>query len=307
VFTKGILPKRSARRYQTGRSAPASGLQQSAFHFLPARAMDHPFDTACALTRAGSSRFSGAAPSAYWNMAGPFGGTTAATLLHAAMLEQGRAVEPVALTVNFCAALTPGAFSVTAREVRSGKSVRHVAVELQQGDTTMASASVVFAARRDTWAHQVARLPAVPPPDAVAPMDSQGRLAWLQRYEFRFVSGALRPQAQPYAAPEPAQSTLWVADVPRRPLDHLSLAALCDVFFVRVFQVRGTIVPAGTVTMTVHFHASAAEIAAQGPSPVLGVADANTFTRNFGDQTAQMWSRSGRLLATSTQLAWFKE
>jgi acyl-CoA thioesterase len=270
--------------------------------------MDHPFDTACALTREGAGRYSGAAPSAYWNMAGPFGGTTAAVLLRAAMLEQGAAVEPVALTVNFCAALTPGAFSVTAREVRSGKSVRHVAVELTQGDTTMASASVVFAARRDTWSHQIARMPEVPPAEAVPPMDAKGRLAWLQRYEFRFVRGALRPpQEQPFPTPESAHSTLWVADVPRRPLDHLSLTALCDVFFVRVFQVRGTFVPAGTVTMTVHFHASAAEIAAQGPLPVLGVADANTFGRNFGDQTAQMWSRDGRLLATSTQLAWFKE
>jgi len=92
-----------------------------------------------------------------------------------------------------------------------------------------------------------------------------------------------------------------------RALDHLSLAALADVFFMRVFQVRGTIVPAGTVTMTVHFHASAQELAAQGSAPVLGVADAQTFTRNFGDQLAQLWSQDGRLLATSTQLAWFKE
>ena len=72
-------------------------------------------------------------------------------------------------------------------------------------------------------------------------------------------------------------------------------------------QVRGTLVPAGTVTMTVHFHASASDIAAQGDAPVLGVADAQVFTRNFGDQSAQIWSRSGRLLATTTQLTWYKE
>ena len=59
--------------------------------------------------------------------------------------------------------------------------------------------------------------------------------------------------------------------------------------------------------MTVHFHAAAAEIAAQGSDPLLGVADAQTFTRNFGDQTAQLWSTHGRLLATSTQMAWFKD
>jgi hypothetical protein len=90
-------------------------------------------------------------------------------------------------------------------------------------------------------------------------------------------------------------------------LDFLSLAALCDVFFVRAFHVRGHMVPAGTVTMTVHFHASAAEVAAQGDAPVLGTVDAHTFARNFGDQIAQVWGRGGRLLATTTQMTWFKE
>lgn len=269
--------------------------------------MQHPLDTACALVREGEGRFSGRTSDAYWNMAGPFGGVTAAALLRAAMTDQPNGVEPVALTVNFCAPLVRGVFGLTARQARAGKSVRHVSVELQQGDRTAATASVVLASRRDTWSHQVAPMPEVPPPDAVAPMDSMRPLAWLQRYEFRFVSGALRPQAKPFAAPAAAQSTLWMADLPRRPLDHLSLTALCDVFFVRLFQVRGTIVPAGTVTMTVYFHASAQEIAAQGSEPVLGVADAQTFTRNFGDQVAQVWSRSGRLLATTTQMTWFKE
>lgn len=269
--------------------------------------MDHPFDAACALAATGSGRYGGHTSDAYWNMAGPFGGTTAAVLLRAALLEQPAGVEPVALTVNYCAALVRGAFTLTVREARSGKSVRHVSVELQQGDTTAATASVVLALRRDTWAHQVVAMPDVPAAQDVPVLDVSSRLPWLQRYEFRFVHGAIRPPAKAFDQPQSPHSTLWIADAPRRALDHLSLAALCDVFFVRVFQVRGTMVPAGTVTMTVHFHASANEIAAQGPSPVLGVADAQTFTRNFGDQTAQIWSSRGRLLATSTQLAWFKE
>jgi acyl-CoA thioesterase len=269
--------------------------------------MPHPFDTACALTRIGERRFSGSAPEAYWNMAGPFGGTTAAALLHAALLDQPEGVEPVALTVNYCAALAKGAFNIETRAARSGKSVRHVSVEMQQQDGIVATASVVFAQRRDTWAHQVATMPDLPPPDAVAPLRTDGRLPWLQRYEFRFVSGEWQPQAQTYSALHSAQSTVWLADQPRRALDYLSLAALCDVFFVRAFHVRGTLVPAGTVTMTVHFHASPSDLAAQGSEPVLGTADAHTFTRNFGDQIAQIWSSRGRLLATTTQMTWFKE
>jgi acyl-CoA thioesterase len=269
--------------------------------------MEHPFDTACALARCGDSRFSGTAPDAYWNMAGPFGGTTAALLLRGALFDQPNGVEPVALTVNYCAPLSKGAFTIDAQTVRSGKSVRHVSVQMEQHDAIVATASVVLALRRDTWSHQVVSMPEVPPPDAVEAMPTDGRLAWLQRYEFRFVRGEWRPQTQTYATLHSAHSTLWVADSPPRALDYLSLTALCDVFFVRAFHVRGTLVPAGTVTMTVHFHASAAEIAAQGPSPVLGTVDAHTFTRNFGDQIAQIWSSQGRLLATTTQMTWFKE
>lgn len=269
--------------------------------------MDHPFDTAVALTRAADGRFSGTAPDAYWNMAGPFGGTTAAVLLRAALFDQPDGVEPVALTVNYCAPLGKGAFMIDARVARSGKSVRHVSVQMQQGDGIVSTASVVLALRRDTWSHQVAAMPDVPPPDAVAAMPTDGRLPWLQRYEFRFVRGEWLPQKETYPTPRSAHSTLWMADRPRRALDFLSLAALCDVFFVRAFHVRGTLVPAGTVTMTVHFHASAAEVAAQGDAPVLGTVDAHTFTRNFGDQIAQIWSSQGRLLATTTQMTWFRE
>jgi acyl-CoA thioesterase len=269
--------------------------------------MEHPFDTACALARAGDGRFIGHAPEAYWNMAGPFGGTTAAVLLRAALFDQPGGVEPVALTVNYCAALSKGAFTIDSSIARSGKSVRHVSVQMQQGDDIVATATVVLALRRDTWSHQVSAMPDVPPPAAVAPMPTDGRLPWLQRYEFRFVRGEWRPQTQTYLTLQSAHSTLWVVDSPPRALDFLSLAALCDVFFVRAFHVRGTLVPAGTVTMTVHFHASTAEIAAQGDAPVLGTVDAHTFTRNFGDQIAQIWSTQGRLLATTTQMTWFKE
>lgn len=58
--------------------------------------------------------------------------------------------------------------------------------------------------------------------------------------------------------------------------------------------------------MTTHFHVSAAELAEDGATEVLGVADARTFHRSYGDQTAELWSPSGRLLATTTQMFYFK-
>jgi acyl-CoA thioesterase len=39
---------------------------------------------------------------------------------------------------------------------------------------------------------------------------------------------------------------------------------------------------------------------------VLAVADARIFHQSYGDQTGELWSPQGRLLATTTQIAYFK-
>jgi hypothetical protein len=69
--------------------------------------------------------------------------------------------------------------------------------------------------------------------------------------------------------------------------------------------VRGELLPFGTVSLTTYFHA-AADLAAEDIGRVLGVADANIFHKSFGDQTGALWSPNGRLLATTTQIAYFK-
>ncbi len=282
---------------------------------------------------------------AYWNMNGPFGGLTAALLLKAGMRLFTPGMEPVALTVNFCAPMAPGPLALQGRVVRAGKSVAHHAMELlavdgQGGQQVVASATLVGALRGHTFHHQVARMPQVPPPGQLLPYTADPRFAWLQAYEFHFAEGELAmgdsaaapgaPAAAaaaaarsepatavvPSADAEPwrlpgvlgsAASRLWVRDQPARPLDHLSLAALCDVFFLRIFHLRRRLALAGTVTLTAHFHASADELARQGAQPLLGVADAARVARNFSDQSAQLWGADGTLLATSTQMAWFKE
>ncbi len=65
-------------------------------------------------------------------MVGPFGGTTAATALRAILLHPALLGEPVALTVNYAAAMAEGPFSVTARPVRTNRSTQHWTVELSQ-------------------------------------------------------------------------------------------------------------------------------------------------------------------------------
>lgn len=268
----------------------------------------HPFDRATALEATGAGAFAGRTSEDYWNFTGPFGGVTAATLLRAATEHPRRAGTPLALTVNFCAPVAKGDFAIAVREIKTNRSTQHWYVELSQPEAGIAAtATVVFAERRQSLEHRPLQPPRVPAPETLTPLPMQGMMAWLQRYEFRFALNMPQRLGQtPNAEPASALSHVWVNDAPSRPLDFLSLTALADTFFGRIFHVLGALVPIGTVSMTTYFHGDADELAAHGSGPLLGAADAKVFNKGYSDQTVDLWSRPGRLLATSHQVVYFR-
>ena len=78
------------------------------------------------------------------------------------------------------------------------------------------------------------------------------------------------------------------------------------MFFPRIWRRRATLVPIGTVSMTVYFHADAALLAATGTGYLLGQAQAQAFRNGYFDQTAQLWNEAGDLLATTHQVVYYK-
>jgi hypothetical protein len=58
--------------------------------------------------------------------------------------------------------------------------------------------------------------------------------------------------------------------------------------------------------MTTYFHAGSQHLEALGGDFILGAAHASRFDRGFFDQSAQLWSRHGALLASTYQLVYFK-
>jgi hypothetical protein len=65
-------------------------------------------------------------------------------------------------------------------------------------------------------------------------------------------------------------------------------------------------VPFGTVSLTTYFHTAVKDLAAEDTTRVLAVADGKIFNRSYADQNGELWSPNGRLLATTTQIAYFK-
>jgi acyl-CoA thioesterase len=241
----------------------------------------------------------------YWAFIGPFGGMTAAALLRAALDHPDRLGDPLALTVNYCAPIEEGPFRILARAARTNRSTQHWTLELQQRDgEALATATAVFAARRPTWSHDVRRMPPVAAPDSVPRFRNRlADMTWIDRYDMRFLGGDPVFGKQPHETAQSAETRLWLRDAEPRALDALSLVSMSDAFFGRVFHIRGVLVPFGTVSLTTYFH----EAPAPGADWVLGVVGASVFHNGFGDQTADLWSADGRLLATSMQATYYRD
>lgn len=265
----------------------------------------HPFDAAIALEPLGDDRFGGATHPAWANMVGPFGGITAATMLNAACVHPARIGEPVSVTVNFAGPVADGAFEIVARAARTNRSTQHFTIELHQAGEVATTATALFAARRDGWAADELVMPTVPPADAVERTRGRQGIVWSERYAMRFVAGGW-PDLHADAELPDSETRVWVRDDPPRPLDAPALVALSDVFYPRIFRRRQRFVPSGTVSMTVHLHADARALAAQGTRPVLACARGTRFVQGFAEQRAELWGDDGRMLAGTMQTVYYK-
>ena len=276
----------------------------------------HPLDVALTLQHLGGDQFRGCCGRSYWNVIGPFGGYSAALMLKAVMQHPDRLGDPVSLTVHYPGALVEGDFDITARAARTNRSTQHWQLELSQVDgqgqrQTVLLATAMTAQRRSTWGASDVPPPRVPPPEGLPPARRPASLAWFRNYDLRQIQGGIPHEAE---IAEPAGdaadrslSLMWMRDEPPRALDHCALAALADVFFPRIFLRRPRRVPAGTVSMTVYFHADAAGLNAHGGGFVLGQARGQVYADGYFDQIGHLWSRSGEPLVTTTQLVYFKE
>ena len=273
----------------------------------------HPFDKALDLHHSDIrvGHFTGMTSPDYWNMVGPFGGTTAALVLQSVMRHPDVLGTPIALTVNYAAALEAGAFDIQATAVRTNRSTQHWTVQITQAGASGApnmttTATVVTAARRDTWGESDMPMPEAPAPETVERMSiGPSGVAWINQYEMRPFSGGI--PAKWDESRQHSETRIWLRDAQPRPLDFASLAAMSDMFYPRVWLRRAKHVPAGTVSITTYFHVGAAELAEVGTGYLLGRAAGQQFFNGFFDQTAHLWSEKGVLLATSNQIVYYKE
>ena len=193
----------------------------------------HPFDAALQLQPQADGSFLGATSPAWANMVGPFGGITAATVVHAIVGHAQCLGSPVALTLNYVAAIADGAFRLLLRIARTNRSTQHWVFEVQQTAVDgsvdcVLTGTAMTAQRRETWSAHDLAMPAVPAPETLPEARSPNMVEWFTRFDMRPVSGSL-PQVwdgseADLPAHEASLSQLWVRDRAGRALDF---AACC--------------------------------------------------------------------------------
>ena len=265
----------------------------------------HPFDIATNLKQQEIGVYHGHTSDDYANMVGPFGGVIASTLLRAIIEHPDCLGSPVSFTVNYAAPVKDGSFIIKANPTRTNRSTQHWYVELCQHHEIVITAIAVTAKKRDTWSSTELNKPEVPDAERVDSLSLTEVPPWVNHYDIKIVKGA--PRAYTKSNHADSVTLQWMKDKPNRPLDYLSLASMCDAFFPRIYVRREKVVPIGTVSLTVYFHSDTEALEKHNNHHVLGHTRAQNFNNGFYDQTGEIWSADGSLLATTTQLVYYKE
>jgi acyl-CoA thioesterase len=257
------------------------------------------------LVPAGRNAWAGKVDIKYRGFGSQFGGWTGATLLQAATLEPGERGEPLSLSVLFIEAIGEGPFAVSTRMLRSGARLQFWRSELTQDDRLCAHAQATFGVRRETTRFTDAVMPHVAPPESDKLNESSPPIPFGQQFVMRWATpGPLAPEHDPAM---PASSLVWIKDRADRPLDYPLLAAMADLAPPRVTWKRKAITQSSTVSMTTHFHATPAELEKVGANFILSEVHCRRCEGGYFDHELKLWSRSGVLLATSEQVAAFRD
>lgn len=249
----------------------------------------------------GDGSWQAKADPAYAGHPGMFGGWTAAVALRAVLDHASRQGDVAAFTLSFLRPIPPGSdVRVATTLLNTGRSIQHWQVDLTSVEDArpLASGLCVSATRRDTDGFTEPGWPDPPDPDSLEEIHPPGEFG-----KHVLVRPAL---GVPYVNQSSTRSTLWVRETSGRNVDAVQLAFLSDAYPPRILYVSEEVRPTSTLTISIYFLASEAELEEVGDDYILNEAVGTRGVRGIAGQQARLWSRSGALLATTEQLQWYQ-
>ena len=242
----------------------------------------------------------------WWVFAGPNGGYVGAILLRALEAAVGDASRaPRSLTIHYTARPEEGRVEIHTRVERAGSSLTTVSARMLQEGRLVALALAAFSKPREAAVLQHAAMPEVIPPERAAPLPppTTSSVSIRERFDSRFAyGGTIGSQSGR------AETGGWIRLAEPRLVDAPLVVAFADGWPPALFShlapgltTRG--IP--TVDLTVHFRSTLPLAAARPDDWTLVTFRTRVVREGFLEEDGELWSRDGRLLAQSRQLAVF--
>jgi acyl-CoA thioesterase len=261
------------------------------------------FERDTAVTRVTDDGFDALIDEGWLVMRGPNGGYVAAIVLRA-LTERVNdpARPPRSLTLHYVSPAEVGPVRVTTSIERVGRSLTSCSARLHQGDRLVALAMAAFSSARPGPEFCDLPMPDVRPAAAIEPNEIPPEApAIARRWDMRWAIGQPPWRDGPLA--HEAVAGGWIRLEEPQVLDAHAVAAVTDAWVPPVFsRIREPIV-VPTVDLTVHFRASLPAPGAAADDYLLAVFRTDAASEGFLEESGEVWSKDGTLLAQSRQLA----
>jgi acyl-CoA thioesterase len=260
------------------------------------------FDTDIAVRPTGDGLFTAHLSDRWWVGGGPNGGYVAAIMLNAMSAVAGEVnpdQAPRSLTVHFLAAPETGEAEVEVTVERQGRNTSFLSARMLQGGEVQAKAMAVFSGERDGLDFDNTAMPTAPAPEAGEEFDTElAPVNVFARYRVVFAFGE-----PPFSSGSKAESAGWIRLKGDRPISPELAAAILDVWFPAPYVLLDGPTPAPTLEYTVHFPRRLPPEGLEEPEWMLVHLHAPESTEGHFTEDAELWSRDGRLIARSRQMA----
>ena len=261
------------------------------------------FDRETALVAQGDGQFTIEASDVYRNPTGmAFGGWVAAIAARAVENHPECRGPLVSQQIIYMTGVGPGEVALSVKLLRAGSSTQFWRVELSQNGSLTNAADIVTSTRRPTDIdYQIAITTAKSPEESIAlPSINPMAPAWAAHFDQRIAKGI------PFAINDSPEAMVWIREADGRPVDRVSLVSILDTPMPRTFFVTEQFRPGSTVSMATYIYASDDDLKAAGSDFMLLRVTGATVRNSATDGRVELWSRSGILLATSSQISFFR-
>jgi acyl-CoA thioesterase len=256
------------------------------------------FDDDTALQPVSEGVWEGAIADGWATPRGPLGGYVMAIVVRAMELAVDDAERTArSATMHFLRVPELGPVTVRAVVERQGRSLTTVSARLEQDDKLL---GIAVGAWSKPWPGPVLDTEAMP--DAAPPEGRPPRSADFPRRQPPAFMQKLSMQHRfgdpPFSNADRGEAGGWVGLLEERPIDAPAVAVFADAWFPAPWPRLGTLVPAPTIDLTVHFRVSLP----LDDSLLLGRFRNSLVRDGFFDEDGELWLPDGTLVAQSRQL-----